>query len=149
MNKIGRNKTNWLLKQGCVFKESEIFNEYEHTTDTNIYTQYGEYVGLADLGKKEFHINFIYRHRLTQLSSVNRALGIPLSTTGCNAVSIGFSEKEQAWYGWTHRGFGKFYIGYEVKEGSIMDADWHKYPFKVETLKQAKQLAIYIAEYLN
>lgn len=29
--------------------------------------------------------------------------------------SIGFSEKEQKWYGWSHRRYYGFGIGYEVK----------------------------------
>ena len=150
MNKLGRNKTLYLKRQGCVFKESKMFDE-DNTTSTEIWTNYNEYIGLADLGKNEDTVNFIYKHRLTNLMSINRAMGKPLSKTGCNAVSIGFSEKEQKWYGWTHRGYGAFGIGYEVKQGSIMDTKGakHPYPFKVETLEQAKELAIHIADYLD
>lgn len=66
-------------------------------------------------------------------------------------VSIGFNEKEQAWYGWTHRGYGKFWVGYEIKKGSIMDNPESKYhyPFKVETLEQAKELAVLMSDYLD
>ena len=150
MNKIGRNKTLWLKRQGCIFKESEWFKE-DNTTATEIWTDHNEYVGLADLGKRASNVNFIYKHRLTNLMSINRADGLPLSKDGCNAVSIGFSEREQKWYGWTHRGYGAFGIGYEVKQGSIMDTKDAKYPypFKVETLEQAKELAIHIADYLD
>lgn len=148
MNKLGRNKTLWLKRQGCVFKEILFV---DNTTFTEIWTDHNEYVGLADFGKEEDRVNFIYKHRLTNLMSINRAKGLPLSETGCNAVSIGFSEKEQAWYGRTHRGYGKFYIGYEIKQDSIMDTKGTKYsyPFKVETIEQAKELAIHIAEYLD
>ena len=150
MNKIGRNKTLWLLKQDCVLIEEPHENwQKEGGNHTTIWTKYHEYIGLADLGKKESQVNFIYKHRLTQLSSLKRGRGQPLSEYGCNSVSIGFSEKEQAWYGWTHRGFGKFYIGYEVVKGSIMDRGNHKYPFRVETLEQAKMLACDIADYLD
>ena len=145
MNKLGRNKSIWLKKQNCIFKEEQE-NNY---CSTSIWTEYGEYIGLADLGNKDYSIAFIYKHRLINLMSINRAKGLPLSKYGCNTVSIGFNEKEQAWYGWTHRGFGKFYIGYEVVEGSIMDYGNHKYPFKVETLEQAKELAADIADYLD
>ena len=150
MNNLGRNKTLYLKRQGCVFRESKLFDE-DNKTSTEIWTDHNEYVELADLGKKASNINFIYKHRLTNLMSINRAMGKPLSETGCNTVSIGFNEKEQAWYGWTHRGYGKFYIGYEIKQGSIMDCVGAKYqyPFKVETLEQAKELAIHIAEYLD
>lgn len=146
MDKIGKNKRKWLEKQGCVFKK----DEREHFGDsTQIYTQYGEYIGLADLGEKAQTVNFIYKHRLTNLMSINRARNLPLSTTGCNSVSIGFNEEEQAWYGWTHRGHGKFYIGYIIVPDSIMDRGKFKSPFKVETLEQAKELAIRIADYLD
>lgn len=152
MNKLGRNKTNWLLKNNCVFIEEP--HGYDDGFSTCIYTKHNEYVGLADLGKKEDTVNFIYKHRLTNLMGVNRAKGIPNSSTGCNAVSIGFNEKEQAWYGWTHRGYGRFYIGYEIKKDSIMsdinpEFPRIKYPFKCETLEDCKQCAIKIAEELN
>ena len=148
MNNLGRNKTLWLKKQGCVFRESEMFDE-DDTTSTEVWTGNNEYVGLADLGKNEQCVNFIYKHRLTKLMSTNRAMGKPLSEDDCNPVSVGFNEEEQKWYGWTHRGYGAFGIGYEVIEGSICDYGTHKYPFKVETLEQAKILAIDIAECLD
>lgn len=150
MNKLGRNKTLYLKRQGCVFKESKIFDE-DNTISTEIWTNHNEYVDLADLGKRASNVNFIYKHRLTNLMSIDRAMGKPLSTIGCNTVSIGFSEKEQKWYGWTHRGYGAFGIGYEIVKGSIMDTKDAKYrhPFKVETLEQAKDLAIHIADYLD
>ena len=146
MNKLGKNKSNWLKKQGCIFKEERV-GEFVGTT--SVWTSFNEYVGLTDLKNDGTGIHFIYRNRLTNLMSINRAKGVPLSKYGCNTVYIGFNEKEQAWYGWTHRGFGKFYIGYEVVKGSIMDYGNHKYPFKVETLEQAKELAADIADYLG
>lgn len=143
MNNIGRNKTNWLLKNECVFIETP------NDIYTSIYTKYNEYVGLADLGNDEDGVNFIFKHRLTNLMSINRAKGLSLNKSGCNTVSVGFNEKEQCWYGWTHRGFGKFYIGYEVVKDSIMDFGKHKYPFVAKTLKDCLMLAIDIAEYLD
>lgn len=151
MNKLGRKKTLYLKRQGCVFVDETESWGTETKIYTQIWTNHNEYVGLADLGKREYEVNFIYKHRLTNLMSINRAMGKPLSETGCNTVSIGFSEKEQKWYGWTHRGYGAFGIGYEVKQGSIMDSKdaKYRYPFKVETLEQAKELAIHIADYLD
>lgn len=41
-------------------------------------------------------------------------------TVGDNKVcSIGFSEKNQAWYGWSHRAIGKFTIGSKVTKNTI------------------------------
>ena len=147
MNKIGKNKTNWLLKNGCVF--IEIPNDYDNKISTQITTKYNEYIGLADLGEKAYCVNFIYKHRLTNLMSIDRARGLPLRPYSCNPVSVGFNEKEQAWYGWTHRGYGKFYVGYEVKENSIMDRGNHKYPFIANTLDDCLMLAIDLADYLD
>lgn len=143
---ISRNKWRWLERQGVQLKE-----DYEMgSKDYTIWTKDAEYIGLLGLNKRHQNtINFIYKHRLTQLSSIAMATKGKLDAHSCNPVSIGFSEQEQAWYGWTHRGYGKFYVGYEIKEGSIMDCGNHKYPFKVKTLEQAKQLAIDIAEYLD
>lgn len=137
MNNIGRNKTKYLEEIGCVFEKSKLDKDL-----TNIYTKDKHcYVGLADLGESENAVNFIYEHRLSKLESSD---GEPNHTVG-----IGFSETEQAWYGWTHRGYGKFFVGYKVKKGSIMDKEPHKYPFVVETLEQAKQLARDMSNYLD
>ena len=142
MNNIGRNKTNWLIKQGCYFetKFDNIFNK--ETTYIYIDTNEGKcYVGLADLGEKASKVNFIYKHRLTKLNTVPNC-------GGCKPVVLGFNEKEQAWYGWTHRGYGKFYIGYQVVKDSICDCANHKYPFTCQTLDDCKMLAIDLVEEL-
>ena len=151
MNKLGRNKTLWLKKQGCIFKEVPDTFERDGGNLTDILTEKGEYVSLADLGERSDVVNFIYKHRLTNLMSLRRAKGLPVSEKIGGTVSVGFNEKEQAWYGWTHRGYGKFYIGFEIKKGSIMDNPESKYhyPFKVETLDQAKELAVLMSEYLD
>lgn len=153
MNNLSRNKTSYLKKQNCVFKDIHYDWMHENEVDTEIWTDHNEYVGLADLGKREYNVNFIYKHKLTNLMSVNRALGKPLSETGCNAVSIGFSEKEQAWYGWTHRGYSKFSVGNVIHEGSIfdeyIDKNKYTYPIVIETLDEAKQFAAYLADYLD
>ena len=144
---IGRNKWKWLERQGVQL----VLDEYDPKKESyNIMTKNGEYIGLLNLPKKfQGEINLIYKHRLTQLSSISMALNGKLKEHSCNVVSIRFSEKEQAWYGWTHRGYGKFYVGYEIKKNSIMDTRRTPYPYKVETLEQAKYLAICIADYLD
>lgn len=147
MNRIGRNKTVWLLKQECQFVD-EIMPGTEEKV-TAIYTKQGEYICLADLGERADVVNFIFKHRLTQLSSIERAKGMPLEKNRCIPASIGYNEKEKAWYGWTHRGHGRFYVGYQIVKGSIMDKGDHKYPFRVRALKKAKQLAIEIVEELR
>ena len=147
MNKLGANKTNWLLKNDCVFIKEP--NGYDNNFSTAVKTKHGEFVSLADLGEKADTVNFIYKHRLTNLMGINRAKGLPNSKNGCNPVSIGFNEEEQAWYGWTHRGYGKFNVGYQVKKSSILDFGNHKYPFTCKTLEDCKMLAIAISECLD
>ena len=78
-----------------------------------------------------------------------------------NVCSIGFCEKEQKWYGWSHRAFYGFGIGDVVKEGDCCaESGWTKdylaeHPeedmslpigFKAETLEDAKRMAIAFAE---
>lgn len=150
MNKLGRNKTLYLKKQGCVFKESDL-----DPTSTEIWTDHNEYVGLADLGEREDNINFIYKHRLTNLMSIDRALGKPLKKIVYYTALIGFSEKEQKWYGWSHRGFYSFGIGNIIFEGSVFDKYIkneyidYKFPFIIETLDEAKKFAAWFADYLQ
>lgn len=158
MNNIGKYKRDWLDKNGCIFKDVKdkyIKDDYSEAIKTEVWTVDGEYVTLADLPNKyQYTVNFIYKHRLTKLMSLARAKGLQLEKGSCNPVTIGFSEKEKAWYGWTHRGYGKFYIGYEIKKDSIMDSinpnyPRIKYPFKCETLEDCKECAMKIVEELN
>lgn len=59
--------------------------------------------------------------------------------------SIGFSEKEQKWYGWSHRAIYGFGIGSKVKKG---DAGYNpeKGEWVAKTLDDAKKMAIDFAE---
>lgn len=67
--------------------------------------------------------------------------------------SIGFSEKEQKWWGWSHRACFGFGIGYEVKKGDSMAEGSEFAPktavpvgFKAKTLDDCKRLAIAFAD---
>lgn len=141
MNKLGPKKWKWLEDQGCYLTEEKD----AWGTSSVIYLDKNGvkiYVGLADLGERASDINFIYKHRLTDLNTA-------FPGSGCSPISIGFNEKEHAWYGWTHRGYGKFTIGYEMAEGSILDYGKYKAPFKCETLGDCKNLAIAMARALD
>lgn len=59
--------------------------------------------------------------------------------------SIGFSEDEQKWYGWSHRAIYGFGIGYEVKEGDVVAGDL-EVGFKCKTLDDCKKVAKAFAE---
>lgn len=52
--------------------------------------------------------------------------------------SIGFSEKEQKWYGWSHRAIYGFGIGSKVKKG---DCGYKGKEKTAKTLDDAKQMA--------
>ena len=76
-------------------------------------------------------------------------------------ASIGFSEKEQKWYGWSHRAFCGFGIGHIAKEGGChTTSGWteeylKEHPeedlsvpvgFECKTLEDCKRCAIAFAE---
>jgi len=62
-----------------------------------------------------------------------------------NHNSIGFSEKEQKWYGWSHRGIYGFKVGDVVKEGDVI-AGSLPIRFKAKTVGDAKKMAMVFAE---
>ena len=86
------------------------------------------------------------------------------SKPGHNVCSIGWSEKEQKWFGWSHRAIGGFGIGSELLDGNSATttgyAAWYNQEnpqacrrlpvgFKAETLYQAKLMAIAFADSVN
>lgn len=55
---------------------------------------------------------------------------------------FGYSEKEEKWYGWTHRGIYGFKVGDVVKEEDVVvGTDGIKVGFKAKTLDDCKRLA--------
>ena len=64
---------------------------------------------------------------------------------------IGFSEKEQKWYGWSHRAIHGFKVGDKCEEGQLGVGDG--YAFKpgdiLKTLDDCKQRAIDFAKSIN
>lgn len=78
-----------------------------------------------------------------------------------NVCSIGFSEAEQKWYGWSHRAIFGFGIGDSVKEGDCTaSSGWtddylEDHPeedlslpigFKAQNLDDAKRMAVAFAD---
>ena len=59
--------------------------------------------------------------------------------------SIGFSEKEQKYYGWSHRAIYGFGIGDIVKEGDVI-AESFSVGFEAKNLDDSKRMAIAFAE---
>jgi len=95
----------------------------------SFYTDEGLYIGPYD----DMTV-YVKDWGLTQLQSSN-----PTS----KVVSVGFSEKEQKWYGWSHRARSKFGIGDETKEGQISP-----FPigYVIKSLEEAKEAAKYFSE---
>lgn len=59
--------------------------------------------------------------------------------------SIGFSEKEQKWYGWSHRAIYGFGIGSKVKKGDCAYTE-ERGEWTAKTLEDAKQMAMDFAK---
>lgn len=90
-----------------------------------------------------------------------RGIAPELSSPGHGFCSIGWCEKDQKWYGWSHRAIYGFGIGDVVEEGDCTaSSGWvedyntqnpqacRRLPigFKAETLYQAKLMAIAFAD---
>lgn len=72
------------------------------------------YVGLKGLcDKEESLIDLLAEHEIIKLDTQNEWRERKKYPVAC----IGFSEKEQKWYGWSHRAFYGFTIGSKVKFG--------------------------------
>ena len=82
-------------------------------------------------------------------------------TPGSNVCSIGFSENNNKWYGWSHRAIYGFAVGDTVKEGDCTaSSGWAKewladHPeddlslpvgFTANSMEDAKRMAIAFAE---
>lgn len=68
-----------------------------------------------------------------------------------NVDSIGWSEKEQKWYGWSHRAIYGFKIGDKSSQGKVgyqtlKDKGW---PTEAKTKEDCKKMAIAFAEEIS
>jgi hypothetical protein len=115
-----------------------------------IETPRGEWVGDEKFGL------FLYKR------GINPELAPPL--TGCpphNVCSIGWCEREQRWYGWSHRAMCGFEIGDVVKEGDcaafpgVTEECLKEHPewdislpvgFEAKSLDDCRRMAIAFAE---
>lgn len=69
-----------------------------------------------------------------------------------NICSIGWSDKHQKYYGWSHRAITGFSIGDKIFEADFGDGKTHftKHGHvTIETKEQARQSAINFAEYIG
>lgn len=130
---------------------SELIEAFEATsgqvnTHEVAYTPSGDYIGSVD--------------RASTLCK-GRGIAPEKVSPDHNVCSIGFSEREQKWYGWSHRAWYGFGIGDVVKEGDCCaSSGWtedylKEHPeadlslpvgFEAKTLEDAKRMAVAFAE---
>lgn len=123
-------------KFGYVVKEEYWYHgdDYEHKTKMiSAYNYNGDYIGDTKTA-----------YRLCRTYGI-KPQTIDKSHTVC---SIGFSEKNKAWYGWSHRAIFGFVVGHEIKEGHICQ-DKFGIGFVAKTLEDCKDLAIEFANQVS
>jgi hypothetical protein len=135
-------------KAGYEVRTERVFHNGgdEFTIMKSAYNPSGDYIG-----------NSVDGHRLV----VRRGIAPEKRTSNSNVCSIGFCEKEQKWYGWSHRAIFGFGIGDIVKEGDCTaSSGWtdeylEECPeadvslpvgFEAKTLEDAKRMAIAFAD---
>lgn len=85
---------------------------------------------------------------------VKRGIKPEYRTEHSQVCSIGFCERDQKWYGWSHRAICGFGIGDMVFEEVLEGSDDHT-PFvqhgtkRIETLEDARQTAANFAAYVS
>lgn len=59
-------------------------------------------------------------------------------------ATIGFSNKNDKWYGWSHRAIAGFDVGHKIKQGDIGYNEFYKKynKNKIETKEEAKDMAV-------
>ena len=105
--------------------------------------------------------HYIGSPKFARMLAVKYAILPELITPKHNVCSIGFSERDQKWYGWSHRAIFGFAVGDSVKEGDITassgwTADYlKKHPekdlslpvgFSAKSLDDAKRMAVAFAD---
>ena len=124
----------WLKSQNCIFE-----------TDGTVRTKNGDYITLATLNNCPIS-NLIYNHKLTDLQSIDFAK----NGIAGNAVGIGFNKEEQKWYGFTHRGYGSFGIGYKPGDDCWkITSGYVSKGYEAKTLEDCKKCACYMSDFLD
>jgi len=139
-------------KAGYVVKHELIDGKEYGSKDVILKSAYnlnGNYIGNSEWG-----------YRCCNLKGINPEL----KTKDSKVCSIGFCEKEQKWYGWSHRAIYGFKIGDIVKEGDSCNSSGlteeylKKHPeedtslsigFTAKSLDDCKKMAIAFAESVN
>ena len=110
-------------------EEWRVFEDEEPTIMKAAYTTDGNYIGSSKVA-----------YRLC----VQMGISPELRTENSSVCSIGFSEREQKWHGWSHRCICSFGIGdklFEEQYGDDYTLFTQHGSITIETLEQAKQAA--------
>lgn len=150
-NKIGDDGNFILSSQGCSeylslmsINESKKRVMLKKFIEEN-FNKRGEYLYPKDGDSKcSFHeeydrglLKFLAEHGITKIMSIHKS----------HAPSLGFSEEEQKWYGWSYRAIFGFGIGSEVKKGCCgYDKMKKAHVTKAKTLDDAKKMAEIFAD---
>lgn len=79
-------------------------------------------------------------------SLAQRDILAQLSADGHSVCSIGFSKREQKWYGWSHRAAFGFEIGHVVGDGDAGTGNGISVGFECQTLDDCKLCALAFAD---
>lgn len=105
---------------------------------TSAFTPSGQYIGDS---------------RIAFRLIVKRGIKPEYRTEHSNVCSIGFCEREQKWYGWSHRGICGFGVGdklFDEMYPSVAETPFVKRGFvTIQTLDEARQAACNFAEYVS
>lgn len=69
-------------------------------------------------------------------------------TSHSSVCSIGFSHKDQKWYGWSHRAVHGFSVGDIAREGDIV-CESLPIGFEAQTVDDAKKMAVAFASAIS
>lgn len=127
-------------KYGYYMKKEELSypGQKPFTMDTCMTIEGNYYIGPENFAKM-----LTQKRELTKLQP---------SSKDSNVVSIGFNEKEQKWYGWSHRAMFGFGIGDKIFKERYGDDKTHfsKHGDKIiKTLGDAKKAAKNFARYVS
>ncbi len=144
--KVRKYKVGYYAKVEEFSGDDATWENGKTTVITSAYTPDGLYIGTTRLA------NMLYKHY---------GIEPELRQPNHSVCTIGFSERNRQWYGWSHKAFCGFQIGDEVVSGDITNqTGWtekylKKHPeadkslpmgFKAKTLEDCKLMAIAFAD---
>lgn len=123
------------FKAGYTIKTEKITGEYGmHKTEsmnmTSAYNLNGDYIGNS---------------KTANLLCKKKGIKPELSKRTHCVCSIGYSERDKAWYGWSHRAIFGFKVG-KLITNKASGFSRIKKSFKIKTLAEAKKVAIKFAD---